>query len=110
MFGNKLKELLKNGEEQPNGNNKKKIENLVFFVVILIITVVAINIIWNGSKTTNQQNNNDTSKKLASTEQVQTNTDVPNQGNTRVRRKIKKYTIKNPRRWGCRSMFELFGK
>ena len=36
MFGNKLKELLKNGEEQPSGNNKKKIENLVFFVVILI--------------------------------------------------------------------------
>lgn len=64
MFGNKLKNIIKQ-EENPEGNNKKKIENLVFFIVVLIITIVVINVIWNGNKKTNNQETNIVNKKLA---------------------------------------------
>lgn len=64
MFGNKLKNIIKQ-EENPEGNNKKKIENLVFFIVVLIITIVVINVIWNGNNKTNNQETNIVNKKLA---------------------------------------------
>lgn len=65
MFSDKLKQLIKNNEEEGEGNNKRKIENLVFFVVVLIITIVVINLIWNGNKQVTKQENNSSSKQLA---------------------------------------------
>lgn len=66
MFRDKLKQLVRNNQEEGEGNNKRKIENLVFFVVLLIITIVIINLIWNGNKQVTKQENNTSSKQLAS--------------------------------------------
>lgn len=57
MFGEKVKNMLKeNGEK----SNKRQIENVIFLIVILIIVVIVINRVWtkdeNNSKT---ENNND---------------------------------------------------
>lgn len=73
MFGNKLKNIIKQ-EENPEGNNKKKIENLVFFIVVLIITIVVINVIWNGNKKTNNQETNIVNKKLAESQDTPSGT------------------------------------
>lgn len=73
MFGNKLKNIIKQ-EENPEGNNKKKIENLVFFIVVLIITIVVINVIWNGNKETNNQETNIVNKKLAESQDTPSGT------------------------------------
>ena len=73
MFGNKLKNIIKQ-EENPEGNNKKKIENLVFFIVVLIITIVVINVIWNGNKKTNNQETNIDNKKLAESQDTPSGT------------------------------------
>ena len=73
MFGNKLKNIIKQ-EENPEGNNKKKIENLVFFIVVLIITIVVINVIWNGNKKTNNQETNLVNKKLAESQDTPSGT------------------------------------
>lgn len=69
MFGNKLKKISDNSENDKGSMvaDKKKTENLVFFVVILIVTIVIINLILNGNKTVNKQENNSSSKKLATT-------------------------------------------
>ena len=66
MFGDKLKILVKNKNEEKNGNDKKKIENLVFFIIILIITVFIINYIWNDGNKSNSITNNISNKELAS--------------------------------------------
>ena len=66
MFRDKLKQLVRNNQEEGEGNNKRKIENLVFFMVLLIITIVIINLIWNGNKQVTKQENNTSSKQLAS--------------------------------------------
>ena len=66
MFGDKLKILVKNKNEEQNGNDKKKIENLVFFIIILIITVFIINYIWNDGNKSNSITNNISNKELAS--------------------------------------------
>ena len=73
MFGNKLKNIIKQ-EENPEGNNKKKIENLVFFIVVLIITIVVINVVWNGNKKTNNQETNIVNKKLAESQDAPSGT------------------------------------
>lgn len=73
MFGNKLKNIIKQ-EENPEGNNKKKIENLVFFIVVLIITIVVINVIWNGNKKTNNQETNIVNKKLVESQDTPSGT------------------------------------
>lgn len=73
MFGNKLKNIIKQ-EENPEGNNKKKIENLVFFIVVLIITIVVINVIWNGNNKTNNQETNTVNKKLAESQETPSGT------------------------------------
>lgn len=73
MFGNKLKNIIKQ-EENPEGNNKKKIENLVFFIVVLIITIVVINVIWNGNNKTNNQETNIVNKKLAESQDTPSGT------------------------------------
>ena len=73
MFGNKLKNIIKQ-EENPEGNNKKKIENLVFFIVVLIITIVVINVIWNGNNKTNNQETNIVNKKLAESQDIPSGT------------------------------------
>lgn len=73
MFGNKLKNIIKQ-EENPEGNNKKKIENLVFFIVVLIITIVVINVVWNGNKKTNNQETNIVNKKLAESQDTPSGT------------------------------------
>ncbi len=68
MFGDKLKELFSDKQNEGNKNNKKRVENLVFFIVLLIITIVIINVIWNGNEQTNKQENNTSSKQLAYTD------------------------------------------
>ena len=73
MFGNKLKNIIKQ-DENPEGNNKKKIENLVFFIVVLIITIVVINVIWNGNNKTNNQETNIVNKKLAESQDTPSGT------------------------------------
>lgn len=77
MFKDKLKSMIKKGEE-PN-DNKKKIENLVFFIIILIITIVIINYIWNGKKISNKTTNS-TGKQLATVQDKTSN--VKDQENT----------------------------
>ena len=81
MFGNKLKNIIKQ-EENPEGNNKKKIENLVFFIVVLIITIVIINVIWNGNKKTNNQETNIDNKKLAESQNTLSGTSDIQSSNT----------------------------
>lgn len=81
MFGNKLKNIIKQ-EENPEGNNKKKIENLVFFIVVLIITIVVINVIWNGNKKTNNQETNIDNKKLAESQNTLSGTSDIQSSNT----------------------------
>lgn len=86
MFGDKLKKLIKNNDEDIDGNNKRKIENLVAFVVILIITIFIINIIWNGKKTTTtKQDNTTSSKQLATTNQTVNESDTSQNGDLEVK-------------------------
>lgn len=95
MFGNKLKNIIKQ-EENPEGNNKKKIENLVFFIVVLIITIVVINVIWNGNNKTNNQETNIVNKKLAESQDTPSgtselqNNDIKNELETKLEKILSK--------------------
>lgn len=95
MFGNKLKNIIKQ-EENPEGNNKKKIENLVFFIVVLIITIVVINVIWNGNNKTNNQETNIVNKKLAESQETPSgtselqNNDIKNELETKLEKILSK--------------------
>ena len=80
MFKDKLNKIIERDKEE--GNNKKKIENLVFFVVVLIITVVVINVIWNDKNTSKDTKEVDNNKKLATVNQVQTQTEQVSQEQT----------------------------
>ena len=63
MFGNNLKKLVKDKEEnQTSEGNKRKIENLVFLIVLVIITIVIINLILNSGKDESSTGENTTSK------------------------------------------------
>lgn len=77
MFKDKLNKIIERDKEE--GNNKKKIENLVFFVVVLIITIVIINVIWNDKNTSKDTKEVDNNKKLATVNQVQTQTEQVSQ-------------------------------
>ena len=95
MFGNKLKNIIKQ-DENPEGNNKKKIENLVFFIVVLIITIVVINVIWNGNNKTNNQETNIVNKKLAESQDTPSgtselqNNDIKNELETKLEKILSK--------------------
>lgn len=80
MFKDKLNKIIERDKEE--GNNKKKIENLVFFVVVLIITIVVINVIWNDKNTSKDTKEVDNNKKLATVNQVQTQTEQVSQEQT----------------------------
>ena len=80
MFKDKLNKIIERDKEE--GNNKKKIENLVFFVVVLIITIVIINVIWNDKNTSKDTKEVDNNKKLATVNQVQTQTEQVSQEQT----------------------------
>ena len=80
MFKDKLNKIIERDKEE--GNNKKKIENLVFFVVVLIITIVVINVIWNDKNTSKDTKGVDNNKKLATVNQVQTQTEQVSQEQT----------------------------
>lgn len=80
MFKDKLNKIIERDKEE--GNNKKKIENLVFFVVVLIITIVVINVIWNDKNTSKDTKEVDNNKKLATLNQVQTQTEQVSQEQT----------------------------
>ena len=80
MFKDKLNKIIERDKEV--GNNKKKIENLVFFVVVLIITIVIINVIWNDKNTSKDTKEVDNNKKLATVNQVQTQTEQVSQEQT----------------------------
>lgn len=80
MFKDKLNKIIEIDKEE--GNNKKKIENLVFFVVVLIITIVVINVIWNDKNTSKDTKEVDNNKKLATVNQVQTQTEQVSQEQT----------------------------
>lgn len=67
MLTEKIKNLVKKQEGEPN---KKKIENLVVFVIILIITLIIINVIWNGKEKDEKEPAHDSNKKLAQTTQT----------------------------------------
>ena len=83
MFKEKIKSLIqKEKGEEKSENNKKKIENLVFFVVVLIITIVVINVIWNDKNTSKDTKEVDNNKKLATVNQVQTQTEQVSQEQT----------------------------
>lgn len=70
MLGDKIKDLVKRKEGEPN---KKKIENLVVFLIILIITIIVINVVWSGDSK-EKEPISDKNKKLATEVQsVQTN-------------------------------------
>ena len=75
MFKDKLKALINKTENNDEKNNKKKIENMVFLVIILIITIVIINYIWNGDKNSNKTITNTTGKQLASSVDINENTE-----------------------------------
>ena len=80
MFKDKLNKIIERDKEE--GNIKKKIENLVFFVVVLIITIVVINVIWNDKNTSKDTKEVDNNKKLATVNQVQTQTEQVSQEQT----------------------------
>lgn len=80
MFKDKLNKIIERDKEE--GNNKKKIENLVFFVVVLIITIVIINVIWNDKNISKDTKEVDNNKKLATVNQVQTQTEQVSQEQT----------------------------
>lgn len=80
MFKDKLNKIIERDKEE--GNNKKKIENLVFFIVVLIITIVVINVIWNDKNTSKDTKEVDNNKKLATVNQVQTQTEQVSQEQT----------------------------
>ena len=80
MFKDKLNKIIERDKEE--GKNKKKIENLVFFVVVLIITIVVINVIWNDKNTSKDTKEVDNNKKLATVNQVQTQTEQVSQEQT----------------------------
>ena len=80
MFKDKLNKIIERDKEE--GNNKKKRENLVFFVVVLIITIVVINVIWNDKNTSKDTKEVDNNKKLATVNQVQTQTEQVSQEQT----------------------------
>ena len=80
MFKDKLNKIIERDKEE--GKNKKKIENLVFFVVVLIITIVIINVIWNDKNTSKDTKEVDNNKKLATVNQVQTQTEQVSQEQT----------------------------
>ena len=80
MFKDKLNKIIERDKEE--GNNKKEIENLVFFVVVLIITIVIINVIWNDKNTSKDTKEVDNNKKLATVNQVQTQTEQVSQEQT----------------------------
>ena len=80
MFKDKLNKIIERDKKE--GNNKKKIENLVFFIVVLIITIVVINVIWNDKNTSKDTKEVDNNKKLATVNQVQTQTEQVSQEQT----------------------------
>lgn len=76
MFGEKLKNALKeNGEK----NNKRQIENIVFLIIILIVVVIVINKVWSKDEDKSKiDDNND--KVLAQSMDTNAGNTEKNQG------------------------------
>ncbi len=62
MFGEKLKNALKESGEK---NNKRQIENIVFLIIILIVVVIVINKVWSKDEDKSKLNDNNDDKVLA---------------------------------------------